>query len=163
MNGNNEFYQNSMINARKDNDEWKNAAGTCSPNLIEKSINENGDYSAKADGADGYSKVTVDVAGGGGETFIVEPIYPEDYDPSDPLEVNKTLTESIEAFNSNKRVELDVYPGEGFYAVAIAWDNNDDGSLSNLAFVLRSGTNGITVLTYVDETHVEVAFYSENE
>lgn len=61
MNGNNEFYQNSMINARKDNDEWKNAAGTCSPNLIEKSVTENGDYSAKADGADGYSSVTVEV------------------------------------------------------------------------------------------------------
>ena len=71
INNNNEFYQNSMINARKDNDEWKNAAGTCFPNLIEKSINENGDYSAKTDGVDGYSKVTVDVAGGGGETFAV--------------------------------------------------------------------------------------------
>lgn len=61
LNANNLFYQNSMINARKDNDEWKNAAETCSPNLIEKSINENGDYSAKADGVDGYSSVTVNV------------------------------------------------------------------------------------------------------
>ena len=61
MNTNNEFYQNSMINARKDNDEWKNASGACSPNLMEKSITENGDYSAKADGADGYSSVTVNV------------------------------------------------------------------------------------------------------
>lgn len=61
MNANNEFYQNSMINARKDNDEWKNAAGTCSPNLIEKSITENGEYSAKADDADGYSSVGVNV------------------------------------------------------------------------------------------------------
>lgn len=61
MNTNNEFFLNSMINARKDNDEWKNATETCSPNLIEKSITENGDYSAKADGADGYSSVTVDV------------------------------------------------------------------------------------------------------
>lgn len=61
MNTNNEFYQNSLINARKDNDEWKNAAGTCSPNLIEKSITENGDYLAKTDGADGYSSVTVNV------------------------------------------------------------------------------------------------------
>lgn len=61
MNTNNEFYQNSMINARKDNDEWKNASGACSPNLMEKSITENGEYSAKADGADGYSSVSVDV------------------------------------------------------------------------------------------------------
>ena len=66
MNTNNEFYQNSMINARKDNDEWKNASGACSPNLMEKSITENGEYSAKADGADGYSSVTVNVSGGVG-------------------------------------------------------------------------------------------------
>ena len=158
MNGNNEFYQNSMINARKDNDEWKNAAGTCSPNLIEKSINENGDYSAKADGADGYSKVTVDVAGGGGETFIVEPIYPEDYDPSDPLEVNKTLTESLAAFNSNKRVRLELYPGEGFYVEAIPW-----GVSTNLAFVLQSGSSNINAFIYVDETHIKPRYFSENE
>ena len=61
MNTYNEFYQNSMVNTRKDNDEWRTAAGTCSPNLIEKSITENGDYSAKTDGADGYSCVGVNV------------------------------------------------------------------------------------------------------
>lgn len=65
MNGNNEFYQNSMINARKDNDEWKNAAETCpsgnSATLIEKSITENGTYDASDDNADGYSSVTVNV------------------------------------------------------------------------------------------------------
>jgi hypothetical protein len=61
MNTNNEFFLNSMINARKDNDEWKNASGACSPNLMEKSITENGEFSAKADGADGYSSVTVNV------------------------------------------------------------------------------------------------------
>jgi hypothetical protein len=38
LNANNEFYQNSMINARKDNDEWRNADGTCSPKLIENQI-----------------------------------------------------------------------------------------------------------------------------
>lgn len=58
---NNEFYQNAMINIRKDNDEWKNAAGTCSADLIEKSITKNGEYNAKEDGADGYSSVMVDV------------------------------------------------------------------------------------------------------
>lgn len=67
MNGNNEFYQNSMINARKDNDEWKNAAQTCpsgnSATLIEKSITENGTYDASDDNADGYSSVTVDIDG----------------------------------------------------------------------------------------------------
>lgn len=58
---NNEFYQNAMINIRSDNDEWKNAAETCSANLIEKTITENGEYNAKEDGADGYSSVTVNV------------------------------------------------------------------------------------------------------
>lgn len=61
INNNNEFYQNSLINVRKDNDEWKNAAGTCSPELTEKSITENGTYTAASDNADGYSKVTVEV------------------------------------------------------------------------------------------------------
>ena len=61
MNINNEFFLNSTINARKDNDEWKNASGACSPNLMEKSITENGEYSAKADGVDGYSSVMVGV------------------------------------------------------------------------------------------------------
>ena len=59
---NNEFYQNAMINIRKDNDEWKNAAGTCSANMIEKAITKNGEYNAKEDGADGYSNVNVAVA-----------------------------------------------------------------------------------------------------
>ena len=59
---NNEFYQNAMINIRSDNDEWKNAAGTCSTNLIEKTITENGEYKAKEDEADGYSEVTVNIS-----------------------------------------------------------------------------------------------------
>lgn len=37
-NSNNEFYQNSMINARKDNDEWKNAAETCSATKTENTV-----------------------------------------------------------------------------------------------------------------------------
>lgn len=64
-NSNNEFYQNSLINARKDNDEWKNAVGTCSADMIEKTITENGQYTAKEDGVVGYSKVNVDVSASG--------------------------------------------------------------------------------------------------
>jgi hypothetical protein len=42
------------------------------PDLIDKSITENGEYAASTDNVDGYKKVTVDVAGGGGgETFEV--------------------------------------------------------------------------------------------
>lgn len=67
INANNEYYQNGSINIRKDNDEWQTATDTCSESgssavLIEKSITENGNYSAKDDNADGYSDVTVDVA-----------------------------------------------------------------------------------------------------
>lgn len=38
--------------------------------LIPKTITENGEYLASSDGADGYSKVTVNVSGGGGSTTI---------------------------------------------------------------------------------------------
>ena len=74
ISNNNEFYQNSMINARKDNDEWKNAAGTCSPELIKKNITENGTYTAASDNADGYSSVTVNVPSGGSaaETQLIQ-------------------------------------------------------------------------------------------
>lgn len=36
------------------------------PKLIEKTITENGTYSASDDGADGFSQITVNVEGGGG-------------------------------------------------------------------------------------------------
>lgn len=58
-----------------ENQQWNLASsgggGGGSATLIEKSITENGEYNASADNADGYSKVTVNVAGGGGETFEV--------------------------------------------------------------------------------------------
>ena len=156
MNDRNNQYAQSMF-TNMQNSEGGFFNNNPPPKLGEKSITENGTYTAKEDKLDGYSSVTADVAGGGGETFVVELLDEE------TLEVSKTLTESLAAFNSNKRVELQVYPDLPTDAVAMPWDNNDDGTLSNLAFTLRSGPNGITVLTYVDETHVEAAFYSENE
>lgn len=62
INGNNDYWQNSGMNMRKDNDEWVVASETCSANLIEKVITENGEYNAKEDGADGYSSVDVNVS-----------------------------------------------------------------------------------------------------
>jgi hypothetical protein len=53
--------------------------GGDSATLIEKSITENGVYNASDDNADGYSKVTVDVAGSGGETFVVNVDYDSEY------------------------------------------------------------------------------------
>ena len=157
MNDRNNQYAQSMF-TNMQNSEGGFFNNNPPPKLGEKSITENGTYTAKEDKLDGYSSVTADVAGGGGETFVVK--FDEETGG-----VSKTLTESIAAFNSNKRVEMEIEidPGKSLYAVAMPWDNNDDGTLTNLAFTLRSGMNGITVLTYVDETHVEAAFYSENE
>ena len=45
-------------------------SGGSSPTLVEKEITENGTYSASNDNADGYSSVTVNVAGGGSGDFI---------------------------------------------------------------------------------------------
>lgn len=42
------------------------------PVLVSKTITENGTYEASDDNADGYSQVTIDVAGGGGETKYYE-------------------------------------------------------------------------------------------
>lgn len=66
--------------------------------LIEKSISANGVYNASEDSADGYSKVTVDVAGGGGETFEVNILLTET--PT----VDKTYAEIKAAIESNKKI-----------------------------------------------------------
>ena len=63
INGNNQYWQNAAMNIRKDGDEWKNAANIYPPpELIEKSVTENGEYIAAADNVDGYSSVNVDVS-----------------------------------------------------------------------------------------------------
>lgn len=52
------------------------------PTLIEKTITENGTYDAEDDDADGYSSVTVDVAGGGGGGSLSDDVIFFDYDGS---------------------------------------------------------------------------------
>lgn len=69
LNGNNSFYQNMFTSIQ--NGEGEFLMDTNAPNLVTKDITENGVYNASANNADGYSKVTVDVSGGGGETFEV--------------------------------------------------------------------------------------------
>lgn len=49
--------------------------GGKSATLIEKSITENGTYTASNDNADGYAKVVVNVSGGGGLVSDVDPLY----------------------------------------------------------------------------------------
>ena len=51
-----------------------------SATLIEKSITQNGTYNASSDNADGYSKVRVNVSGGGGNWLDYENECAEDTD-----------------------------------------------------------------------------------
>lgn len=51
--------------------------GGVSPTLITRSITENGAYNASSDNADGYSQVTVNVSGGGGDLY---PLWTGIYD-----------------------------------------------------------------------------------
>ena len=63
INGNNSYWQNAAMNIRKDEDEWRIAKDTvpAPSELGTKEITENGNYSAKDDGLDGYSDVRVSV------------------------------------------------------------------------------------------------------
>lgn len=67
LNGNNMYIQTAGMNIRKDNDDWRRAVDTVDAAetaiLTEKTITENGTYTAAEDNADGYSSVTVDVSG----------------------------------------------------------------------------------------------------
>ena len=64
INGNNQYWQNASMNIRKDEDEWRLAKDTvpAPSELGSKDITENGNYSAKDDGLDGYSDVSVSVS-----------------------------------------------------------------------------------------------------
>lgn len=56
------------------------ASGGSTPTLITKSITANGTYDAEDDSADGYSSVTVNVSGGGGEEAEENDVMFIDYD-----------------------------------------------------------------------------------
>ena len=83
INGNNMYIQTAGMNIRKDNDDWRRAVDTVDAAettiLTEKTITENGTYTAAEDNADGYSKVTVDVSGGGS---LSDDVVFYDYDGS---------------------------------------------------------------------------------
>ena len=61
INGNNSYAQSIGTNMQNPEGVFLKEP-VPAPDLIEKSITDNGDYSAKADGADGYSSVDVNVA-----------------------------------------------------------------------------------------------------
>lgn len=101
-----------------------------SATLIEKTITENGEYNASADNADGYSKVTVDVAGGGGgETFEVNAVIDDTTTPP-CYRTDKTVTEVLAALNNGANI---VFNFEGFdteypfkYIIPIATSDSFD-------------------------------------
>lgn len=77
----NQFFQSSMSNLQGSDGDFIKGDSPQSK-IIPKTITENGTYDASDDNADGYSKVTVDVAGGG-FNFITTPIA--------TLDTNKTM------------------------------------------------------------------------
>lgn len=89
--------------------------------LIEKTVTSNDTYVATDDDADGYSKVTVDVAGGGGgETFEVEMTFTVD-SLQNPQTVSytstKKLPEVINAIDSGKKVDFAINITDGTESV----------------------------------------------
>ena len=103
LNANNNFYQSMLSNKQGFDGEYPKDDNLTPATLIEKSITENGEYNASEDNADGYSKVTVDVAGGGGETFEVE----IDYDStSNKFVANKTCQEVVTAYDDGMVIKL---------------------------------------------------------
>ena len=82
----------------------RKGGGGGSATLIEKIITENGTYNASDDNADGYSKVTVNVAGGGGgETFEV--VLSTD-ESTRKMVANKTFSETANAIDNDILVKF---------------------------------------------------------
>lgn len=184
MLNNNEFYQNAMINIRKDNDEWKNAAETCSANLIEKSVTENGEYYAKDDNVDGYSSVAVNVPSAP-ETFEVNFSLSDDTESLE-FRSTKTYSEIYEAITSGKKVigsfitdglditissaSLDAYTeifkgetvtisGILFSFLGVYYDNDEMTKYMYL-FMYHDDTNDIDMMKYSD-TSFELSLDTE--
>lgn len=96
----NQFFQSSMSNLQGSDGDFIKGDSPQSK-IIPKTITENGTYNASSDNADGYSKVTVDVAGGG-ETFEV------DFSSLDFVEwtANKSYAETLSAIENGDNVRF---------------------------------------------------------
>lgn len=68
------------------------------PGLGEKAVTANGTYTAAADNLSGYSKVVVNVAGGGGDTYIRTEICPQQTVTPDSSQRRATLSGLTEGF-----------------------------------------------------------------
>ena len=86
--------------------------------LIEKTITQNGTYDAITDGANGYSKVNVNVEGGGGSSDFSKAILvnTEELEPNVSYRADKTVAEISQAMSEGKMVIVDM--GNKTYIVA---------------------------------------------
>lgn len=135
-----------------ENQQWNLASsGGGSATLIEKSISANGVYNASEDNADGYSKVTVDVAGGGGETFEVEMTLAR-VDSSETIVISKTLQETINAIRAGNQINFSVtFEGrEGTVICYGVWDLQL-GTGDNIVMLVYDGIGEIISLYWVDD------------
>lgn len=125
--------------------------GGGSATLIEKSITENGTYNASADNADGYSKVTVDVAGGGGETFEVEMTLTT-VDRSLSIVTSKTLQETLDAIEAGKQISFSAtYDGRRAEVVCYGVWDLQLGTGDSIAMLLYDGVGEIITVYWVGD------------
>lgn len=137
-----QFYQKIIDNA---------GGGGGSATLIEKSITENGTYDASADNADGYSKVTVDVAGGGGETFEVEMTLTT-VDRSLSIVTSKTLQETLDAIEAGKQISFSAtYDGRRAEVICYGVWDLQLGTGDSITMLLYDGVGEIITVYWVGD------------
>lgn len=107
------------------------AAGGGGSTLITKTITENGTYAAFSDNADGYSSVTVDVAGGGGggAKVLTKIAEAEITSPVSAVTFPLTLFDNVDFFYLNI---VDVVMSASDY-IYFKLDNNNIGYTGKFA------------------------------
>ena len=127
---NNQFIQSMFTNMQNGKSGFLN--NNPPPKLGEKSITENGTYTAKEDKLVGYSSVTADVAGGGGgDTFEVNIEYSNGNYTSD-----KTYYETVAAYEANKNVVFNI-TWESDVPVVVCSGIFDDNGAKRIAIVCK--------------------------
>lgn len=127
--------------------------------LIEKSITANGTYKAEDDSASGYSSVTVDVAGGGGETFEVEMTFTAESVESQTgtAAISKTLAEAIDAIDSGKNLvfTVNVTIGEETATLPVlGYKKFTDGNDFIVIAAARLNGNGVYTLLWLGDSNI---------
>lgn len=138
---NNQYVQSMFTNMQNSEGGFFN--NNPPPKLGEKSITENGTYTAKEDKLDGYSSVTADVAGGG-ETFEINVTV--NFDGDSVIVSDKTYPEMLAAYNANKKVigTLTYIADTTQEYDIISWDKNNingNNSLYIFTSVIGEGQN----------------------